>query len=429
MIVFIITYIGIVFEWVHRTIAAITGAAVMVIIGIHFDYISDTISPLTEYKLFDLIDFNTIGLLAGMMIIIAVLQETGFFEYIAIRAAKTSKGSPWLLLLMFGLITAFVSMFLDNVTTVLLMVPVTFAVTKQLEMSPVPIIMTESMFSNLGGVGTMIGDPPNIMISSASKFSFNDFFIRLFPVTVCVIFISLLLLRFLQKRWLNSRPKNIEKIMEMNENEAIKDPVALKKTLAIMILTVFLLSIHDIVGLLPATVALISAGLALLINRSDIHSMLERVEWSTLLFFGALFIMVGTLAHTGFLKSIADSIVNISHGDMIFAALLVLWVSAITSAFIDNIPFTVAMLPVISEIVTVTGSKAHILWWVLAMGVGYGGLATPIGSTPGVVTSGLSERNGEPISFLRWMKIGVPLMLISLIFVSIIVILIPWVFY
>lgn len=426
---FIFTYIGIISEVVHRTIAAMIGAAAMVIIGLHFDYISDNIKPLTEYKLFDFIDFNTIGLLAGMMIIIAVLQETGFFEYLAIKATKSSKGSPWSLLLMFGLITAFVSMFLDNVTTILLMVPVTFAVTKQLELSPVPVILTESMFSNLGGVGTMIGDPPNIMISSASRFSFNDFLIRLFPITVFTIFISLLLLRFLYKGWINSKPKNIEEIMEMDENEAIKDPVALKKTIVIMILTVVLLSFHDIVGMLPATVALISAGVALLINRSDIHSMLERVEWSTLLFFGALFIMVGTLEHTGFLKSIADGIVNVSHGDMIYAALLVLWISALTSAFIDNIPFTVAMLPVIGEIVSTTGSEAHILWWVLAIGVGYGGLATPIGSTPGVVTSGLSERKGEPISFLGWMKIGVPIMITSLIFVSLLVLFIPWMFH
>jgi Na+/H+ antiporter NhaD/arsenite permease-like protein len=264
------------------------------------------------------------------------------------------------------------------------------------------------------------------MISSAAQFTFNDFLIRLFPITLCSIFLSLLLMRFLLKKWIETDPKNIDHILEMDENDAIKDPVTLKKTLVIMLLTVILLSLHDIVGLMPATVALISAGIALFINRSDIQVMLERVEWPTLMFFGALFIMVGTLAHTGFLRSVADGIVSVSHGNMIYAALLILWIAAITSAFMDNIPFTVAMLPVISEIVAVTGKEANILWWALAIGVGYGGLATPIGSTPGVVSSGLCERKGEPIRFLDWMKLGVPIMLISISFVSLLIILLPW---
>ena len=405
------------------------GAAAMVLVGMHFDAISDTITPITEQKMFDFIDFNTIGLLAGMMIIIAVLQETGFFEFVAIKAAKFSKGSPWFLLLTFGCVTAFFSMFLDNVTTVLLMVPVTFSVTRELEIPAAPVIMTESMFSNLGGVATLIGDPPNIMISSAAQFTFNEFLLRLLPVTLCVILLSLFLMRFLLRKWIETNPKNIERIMQMDENEAIKDPVTLKKTLVIMLLTVVLLSLHELVGLMPATVALISAGIALFINKSDIQVMLERVEWPTLMFFGALFIMVGTLAHTGFLKSVADGIVSVSHGNMMYAALLILWVAAITSGFMDNIPFTVAMLPIISEIIAVTGEEANILWWVLAIGVGYGGLATPIGSTPGVVSSGLCERKGEPIKFFDWMKLGVPIMLVSIGFVSLLVILTPWIFY
>lgn len=430
LLIFIITYSLIISEKVHRTTAAMTGAVLMVMIGLNYGHLTrNSISSVTEHDILGYIDFNTIGLLLGMMMIVAILRDTGFFEYMGQHFLRMTKGHLWRMIVIFSIITALFSMFLDNTTTILLMVPLTLSITDKMDINPVPLVITESIFSNIGGVATLIGDPPNVMIGSSSGLGFNQFISHLLPIVIPVMICSLVVIRIIYSKEIKkNRTKKLENatVIEEERNNSIKDPLVLVEAIAILLITIILFSLHDLVNLMPSVIALIGASIVLLITRSDPTKVLEKVEWTSLLFFASLFIMVGILEHTGLLEQLADVIMDVSGDNALIAALLILWTSAIASALIDNIPFTVTMIPAIAILGPATGAH-DTLWWMLAIGVGFGGFATPIGSTPGIITSGLCNSYGKKISFLAWMKIGVPLMLLGLSITSIVVIVFPFI--
>ena len=289
LVIFIATYALIISEKVHRTTAAMAGAVSMVIVGLNYQYLSNNKSSITENNIIEFVDFNTIGLLLGMMIIIAVLQDTGFFEYLGHKFLKASKGNLWKMLVIFSTVTAFMSMFLDNTTTILLMVPLTITIADKIDVNPIPLVITESIFSNIGGIATLIGDPPNVMIGSASGLSFNQFLIHLFPISLVVMGATLILARFMFRKFLAQDIKDNEKLVEGNgEKESfIKDPIVLYEALAVLLITITLFALHDVIGLMPSVVALIGASIVLLITRADPGKVLEKVEWTSLMFFAA----------------------------------------------------------------------------------------------------------------------------------------------
>ncbi len=407
--IFLITYFVIFTEKIHRTIAALFGAVVLILYG-HYE------GFLSAEDVIHMVEYEVIFLLASMMIIVSLLMKAGFFEYLGIKTVKLARGNPWKMLVLFGFITGFVSMFLDNVTTVLLMVPITINVAKTLGISPIPLLLTEVLFSNIGGVGTLVGDPPNIMIAAATGFTFMDFIENLFPVAVISMIIVTLLFRIYYSDYVKVKPRNIEDILKLDENSFVKDREMMNRTLIILFLTIALFTIHHKIGLEPFEVAAIGASLSLLVNykkvQKELHSILENVEWSTLIFFAALFIIVGIVDTVGLLKIAADAIVGFVHENYLLATLLILWGSAAGSAIVDNIPFTATMIPLILHIEE-AGIKTDALWWALAIGAGFGGNATPIGASANVVTLGFAEKLGFRITFKEWLKIGTLTTLLS----------------
>jgi Na+/H+ antiporter NhaD/arsenite permease-like protein len=397
-LIFVLTYVGILSERIHRTIISLVGATAMIILGTWLGFYSDTAAV-------DAIDFNTIALLLGMMLIVGIMNKTGLFTYLAIRAAKLTKGSPWRLMLALGLFTSVVSMFLDNVTTIIVVAPVTLSIAEVIGMSAVPLLLGEALLSNIGGVATLIGDPPNILIGSAAGLSFNDFIIHLGPIVLVVWLIVQLLLLFIFRKQLHPSPEASEKITHLNEKRALVDPQTAKKMLVVLGMTVLLYVLHDTLNLSPGIVALIGASAGLLWVRPSVHEILNEVHWDILIFFLCLFIIVGGLEAAGALDLIAEGMAGLTGHGMIPAALAILWISAIMSAVVDNIPFTIAMLPIIAGLAA-RGVNAGPLWWALALGVGFGGNGTPIGSTASVVAVSISERTETPITFRTWIKSG-----------------------
>ncbi len=415
-VIFAITFILIFTEKIHRTIIGLFGAVLMVGAGMIYNFYDPA-------KALHAIDFNTIGLLLGMMIIVAILEKTGFFQYLAIIAAKKTKGDPWKLVIVLGTITTLVSLVLDNVTTVVLIAPVTIIIARLLKISPVPILMAEALLSDTGGVATLVGDPPNIMIGSAAGFSFNDFLIHVAPIVFVAWLATLITLKFVFRKEMKQKPQNIDSLMGMNEKDAMKDINTLKKISFVLGLVVVLFFLHSSFHMPPSMVALIGAALALILvsPKNDPQPILEKVEWSVLLFFSALFVIVGGLEHAGVLGALASQISTLAGGSPIVAALSILWISAFMSAIVDNIPFTVAMIPVITYLET-QGISTNILWWSLALGVGFGGNATPIGSTANIVVVAKSEQTDTPITFRSWLKSGTAASLTTLVVASIAII-------
>ncbi len=408
LLIFIITYFLIFTERLHRTIAALAGAVVLMIYGKVSGF-------LTSEDIIEMIEYEVIFLLTCMMIIVSVLMRTGFFEFIAIKAAKYARGDPWKIMIYLGFFAGFISMVIDNVTTVLLLVPVTISIAKTLGLSPVPILLAEAILSNVGGVGTLIGDPPNIMIAAATGYTFMDFLIYLLPPVLICILITALYFKFYYRDYLKTKPKNIQKIMQMDEYKVIKDPILMKRTLIILAVTIAIFTIHHKIGLEPFEVAAIGAALTLLINfrrvQHDLHKVFEGVEWPTLVFFAGLFIIVGTVEKVGILEMLAGFLVGFVYENYILSNLLVLWGSALGSAIVDNIPFTATMIPLIKHIEE-AGVNVEPMWWALAIGAGFGGNGTPIGSSAGVITIGLSEKLGYRITFKEWLLVGTPTMIL-----------------
>lgn len=402
--VFLISYAIIISEKIHRTVVALLGGMLVIIGGV-----------INQEQAIEAIDFNTIGLLIGMMVIVGIAKYSGLFEYLAVSAAKQSKGDPIKIMVSLTIITALLSALLDNVTTVLLIVPITFSIAKALEINPMPFLFAEIMASNIGGTSTLIGDPPNIMIGSATGLGFMDFVVNLAPVIVVIMIATVYLLKMLYRKQLVTREELKENIMRMDPYSQIKNMVLLKKSLFIIALVIFGFFIHQYVHLESATIALTGAALLLLITRDDPEHALTAVEWPVIFFFAGLFILVGALEHVGVIEWIALEGLKLTGGAMLPTGMLILWLSAIASAFVDNIPFVATMIPLIEDMGRLGGiANLDPLWWSLSLGACLGGNGTIIGASANVVVIGLAEKEGYHFTFVGFMKVAFPLMIVSI---------------
>ena len=402
-------YAVIVSEKIHRTVAAMIGAVLMMLLGI-----------LSQETALHHIDFNTLGLLTGMMILVGVTSETGLFAFVAIRAAKAAKAEPKKLLTYLGIITAVFSAFLDNVTTVLLMVPVTFSITKQLELNPMPFLLTQIMASNIGGTATLIGDPPNIMIGSAVKeLTFIMFIEHLTPIVLIQMGIVIFIFEHIYHKELSTRPELQRELMRRNEFAALKDRALLNKSLFVLGLTIlgfFTHSIHHVESSLMA----LTGGFLLLLLAGGGHHLVEntmkmKVEWATLFFFIGLFIAVGGLIEVGIIGELAKKAVEITGGDVTATSLLVLWLSAIVSSVLDNIPFVATMIPLIKDMGAMGVSNLEPIWWSLALGACLGGNGTLVGASANLIVAGLAAARGVRITFIDYFKVGFPIMIFTIV--------------
>jgi Na+/H+ antiporter NhaD/arsenite permease-like protein len=410
-------YIVLSFEFLHRSSIALIGAIAIIIAALAFGSIQAEES--FEF-IVGAIDYNTIGLLLGMMIIVVILAESGVFQWVGIKASKASRGNLWKLMLMLCTFTAVTSMFIDNVTTILLMVPVTVAVFRIFRVSPMPFILAQALASNVGGTATLIGDPPNIMIGSAANIDFNAFIIHMGP-TIAVSFVaSLFLLKFMFRKELKAQVENLEQLMKEDERTYLKDRSILKKSLGVLFAVIALFVVHGSLGIEPSIIALSGAGVLLAITRASPERVFREVDWATLIFFTGLFIIVGTAEHAGMIELLSSAALGLTGGDPWLTFIMIIWLSAIASAFIDNIPFTATMIPLIH---TLNGSpeiaealsnlQFSPLWWALSLGANFGGNGTLIGSSAGIVAAGISEKHGHPISFNRWIRVGFPFMIMT----------------
>jgi Na+/H+ antiporter NhaD/arsenite permease-like protein len=366
------------------------------------------------------IDYNTIGLMLGMMIIVAILAESGVFQWVGIKASKISKGNLWRLMLMLCTFTAVVSMFIDNVTTVLLMVPVTIAVFRIFKVSPIPFIIAQALASNIGGTATLIGDPPNIMIGSAANIDFSTFVMHMGPTVAVSFAASLLFMKILFRNDLKAQVQNIEQLMKEDETVYLKDKKLLWKSIVVLIVVIALFILHGSLQIEPSIIAIGGAAVLLVLTRANPERVFHEVDWPTLIFFTGLFIIVGAAEHAGMIDILSNAAINITGGNPWLTFLVIIWLSAFASAFVDNIPFTATMIPLIEtlnldpNIASAFGGFAvSPLWWALALGADFGGNGTLIGSSAGVVAAGISEKNGYPISFNRWFRVGFPFMIMT----------------
>lgn len=410
-------YVLLSFEIIHRTTMAMVGAAFVIIVGILTGLFDATAS--FEFAASS-IDFNTIGLLLGMMIIVAILGETGVFEYLGVRMSKASKGDMWRLMVMFCVFTGTISMFIDNVTTVLFMVPITISVFKTLKLSPVPFILAQLLASNVGGTATLIGDPPNILIGSAANIDFASFIINMGPTVGISLFASLFILKFLFRKSLAQKPDNIEDLLSQDEKILIRNRSILKKSLAVLAGVIILFVIHGSLNIEPSIIALSGAGILMIMAKSRPEHILRQVDWSTLIFFAGLFIIISGAEKAGAIDILSNTVLQISGGNPWILFFMIIWISAIASAFIDNIPFAATMIPLIyaiyntESVAAVFGGLAiNPLWWALSLGVGFGGNGTVIGSSAGIVATGLAEVNGHRITFNQFIRVGFPFMIAS----------------
>ncbi len=401
VVVFLAAYVLIATERVPKTVVALVGAGIVVALGV-------STSEDIFYSAETGIDWDVIFLLLGMMIIVGILRRTGVFEFVAIWAAKRAKGSPLRVMILLVLITALASAFLDNVTTVLLIAPVTLLVCDRLDVSPVPFLISEVIASNLGGTSTLIGDPPNIIIASRSGLSFNDFLLNLAPIAALAIAVFIATLPVLFRGSFKVDPARVADVMALNEREAIKDR-RLLIICGIVLTAVFTGFIgHAVFHIEPSVVALMGAGTLVLLSRSKPREFMPSVEWETLLFFTGLFIMIGALAKTGVIDRLAGAAVEATGGDALTATMMILFVSALLSGIVDNIPYVAAMSPIVQEL-TAGISDPHqsaALWWALAIGADFGGNLTAIGASANVVVLGIARRSGTPISFWEFTRKG-----------------------
>ncbi|MFA1538654.1 ArsB/NhaD family transporter [Actinomadura monticuli] len=400
IVVFVAAYVMIASEKVHRTAVALGGAGLMLLLHIT-DSEGAFFSPESG------IDWNVVFLLLGMMVIVSVLRRTGLFEYVAIWAAKRARGRPYRLMVMLVVLTAAASALLDNVTTVLLIAPVTFLVCERLALRPEPYLIAEVMASNIGGTATLVGDPPNIIIASRGGLSFNDFLVHLAPLVVLLMIVFCLLCRWLFRSAFTYDPDLAAEIMELEEREAITDRRLLAQGLGVLAIVVAAFVLHPVLHYEPSVVALLGAGLLVAATKVTTEEALSEVEWPTLVFFAGLFVMVGGLVETGVIGDVSRAAADAAEGRLGFATMLLLWASAVLSAIVDNIPYVATMSPIVSDLVQQhPGTEGHVLWWALALGADLGGNATAVGASANVVVLGIAARNGTPISFWHFTKYG-----------------------
>ena len=403
--IFFVSLVLIFWEKINRSIVAITGSVLMIGAGKLLGFYNEELAV-------EAIDFNTLGLLLGMMILVAMLEPTGFFEYLAVLAARASKGKPNRLFILLGIITTVLSMFLDNVTTVVLIAPVTILISEILGISPLPYLMSEALLSNVGGVATLVGDPPNVLIGSAAGLSFNDFLVYSLPIVLVSWAGALFLLRHLFKKDLAKRPRRTKAVMKLNPAETLNQPETARRILIVLGAAILFFFVHHALHIEPSLVALGAAAASLLWVQPDVQEVLKKVEWSILLFFGSLFVMVGGLEHSGALEMTVRLFDGAAGMNPILLGVVVIWIVAALSAVVDNVPITIALIPVIKGIGE-TGVDIAPLWWALAFGAGFGGSGTIIGSSANIIVATLSEKTRTPITSAIWIKRGLPVMLVT----------------
>lgn len=404
-VVFFGSLILIFWEKINRSIVAISGAVLMIGAGKLLGFYDEELA-------IESIDFNTLGLLLGMMMLVAMLEPTGFFEYLAVLAARASKGMPIRLFILLGIITTILSMFLDNVTTVVLIAPVTILISEILGISPLPYLMSEALLSNVGGVATLVGDPPNVLIGSAAGLSFNDFLLYSLPIVLVSWAGALLTLRLLFKKDLSKRPRRTKAVMKLNPAETLNQPQTARQILIVLGIAILFFFIHHALHVEPSLIALGAAAVSLLWVQPDLQEVLKKVEWSVLIFFGSLFIMVGGLEHSGALERIVNLFDAATGMNPILFGVLVIWIVAVLSAVVDNVPITIALIPVIQGLGE-AGVDIAPLWWALAFGAGFGGTGTIIGSSANIIVATLSEKTRTPITSAIWIKRGLPVMIVT----------------
>ena len=412
IVIFVVAYALIISERIHRTIVGIFGAMLMILFGV-----------LSQEMAIHHIDFNTLGLLMGMMIIVNITSETGLFNFLAVWAAKKVKARPIALLLALSALTAVCSGLLDNVTTVLLTVPVTFSITKQLRVDVKPYLISQILCSNIGGTATLIGDPPNIMIGSAVGLNFMDFIFNLTGICIIIFLVVELFIIWLYGKGLRTKPELQAEVMRMDASKEITDHKLLKKCLFVIFCTIALFILHSSLHLETATAALSGAGLLLLLTaRRDeafIAKILSKIEWLAIFFFAGLFVLVGGLVETGVIKMLAQEAINITNGDITTTAVLILWMSAIASSFIDNIPFVATLIPLIQDMGNMGLTNLDPLWWSLSLGACLGGNGTLIGASANVVVASMAAKRGVIITFVGFLRIAFPVMLLTIVIANI----------
>lgn len=407
LVVFILAFLLISTETLPNAIVAMVGA--FIILSFHI---------LSQEEAIAYVDFDTIGLLCGMMITVAVMRKSGIFEYIAIKGIKLTKGNPWKILVVLSIVTAVLSAFLDNVTTVLIIVPLTFAVAETIRISPMPILISEILFSNIGGTATLIGDPPNIMIGGATHLEFMDFIYINAPVVLVVSLVTFWLLRLIYYKKLMSVTVDQKKIEAFDETRTIHNKKLLISSLSVFSLVIIAFVTHHWHEISLATVALGGGFVMMMVTKQDPEEMLKEVEWPTLFFFLGLFVIVGGLEKTGVIGIVADKMVDVTRGDLSAATQLVLWVSALSTTVINSIPYTATMISVIENMAATMQGDINPLWWALSIGACFGGNGTIIGAAANIIVAGFTQKTKFPLHFKEYVKIGFPLMLVSVIIAS-----------
>jgi Na+/H+ antiporter NhaD/arsenite permease-like protein len=395
LVIFVATYAAIATERLHKTIAAMAGGVAMILLGV-----------VSQERAFEEIDFNVIFLLAGMMILAGIIRKTGVFGWIAVRAARFAGGQPYRILVVLSIITAVASAFLDNVTTVVLVGPITLFLAARMGMNPFPFLMSEILASNIGGAATLIGDPPNILIGSAAGLDFGQFLIHMAPLSAILMAVYLVAARWLFRGLLTVDPEQAAGLLQLNEREMITDGGLLRKSLIVLGLTLVGFLLHGPLHLEPATIALAGAIVLMVVARESPEEVLRDVEWPTLFFFIGLFMLVAGVIEIGVIDAVADVIFSVTGGALASTSLLLLWLSAILSGIIDNIPYTATMIPVVEQLAE--GQPNDALWWALAIGADLGGNATIIGASANVILAGMAEREGHRITFGAFLRYGLP---------------------
>lgn len=403
--IFVVALALIASERVDRTKVALLGGTLVLL--------TQTIDQ--EHAI-EAVDFNTMGLLAGMMIVVRLVETTGVFTWVAIRAGQASRGRPLLLVIALAGSTAVLSAFLDNLTTVLLVVPVTFVIADAFDVDPIPLVIIEIVACNLGGTATLIGDPPNIMIAGATGLSFGAFLVNLAPIAIVGAIVAVGVLFLAYRSRLRIAPEARDRVLELDAGHALERRDELRRLLPILMLVIVAFFVHKPLHLEPATVALAGATAMLLVTRQSVQETLAGIEWPTLFFFLGLFVMVGALEHTGAVGELADAIVAVTNDNRTAELLAISWSAAIIGGIIDNIPLTATMIPVVEQIAGETGDDAY--WWALALGACFGGNLTLISAAANVAAAGMAARSGQPIGFVRFLKAGVPITLLTMVLVT-----------
>ena len=404
-LIFVATLVIILSERLDATIVAMAGGAAMVTVGTAMGFYS-------QEQALRSVDFDTLGLLLGIMILALLLEKTGFFQYMAILAGKLSRGNPWVLLIMLGSTTTLLSTVMPNVTVIVLIVPVTILIAEILGISPVPLLMAEALFSNTGGVATLVGDPPNVMIASAAGFSFNDFLTHTAPLVLMCLLAALIVLRVVYRAELGEPPKNVEALMRLDERQALTDPRGMNKVLIVLGMVILLFLVQGPLGLTSAFIALAGAAAGLVWVRPSMEETLKGMEWSLLLFFAGLFVTVGGLEAAGVLDLLASVVAAVAQANLLLASVSVLVGAALVSTVVNNVPLTIALIPMVAGVGDL-GVPTSPLWWALALGAGLGGNATIMGATPNMVAVALSQKTRVPITSRLWMRAGLPVMIVT----------------